>query len=75
LGGKKLTKNYEIMQTFDLNSSHSKLFDNLAKVTLKQGTQWLMPVILATWEAEIRRITVQRQPRQDHNINRKGWAQ
>jgi hypothetical protein len=26
--------------------------------------QWFLPVILATQEAEIRRITVQRQPRQ-----------
>jgi hypothetical protein len=25
---------------------------------------WITPVILATWEAEIRRITVQAQPRQ-----------
>jgi hypothetical protein len=26
--------------------------------------QWLMPIILATWEAEIERITVQGQSRQ-----------
>jgi hypothetical protein len=28
------------------------------------GCQWLAPIILATQEAEIRRITVQSQPRQ-----------
>jgi hypothetical protein len=27
------------------------------------GCQWLMPVIIATQEADIRRITVQSQPR------------
>jgi hypothetical protein len=30
----------------------------------KVGFQWLMPITLATQEAEMRRITVQSQPRQ-----------
>jgi hypothetical protein len=30
----------------------------------RAGCQWLTPVILATQEAEIRRITVRRKPRQ-----------
>jgi hypothetical protein len=28
------------------------------------GRQWFMPIILATWEAEIRRMVVPGQPRQ-----------
>jgi hypothetical protein len=32
--------------------------------TIQAGCWWLTPVILATWEAKIRRITVQGQPRQ-----------
>jgi hypothetical protein len=34
------------------------------KSSIQAGHQWLTPVILATWEAEIRRITVQGQSRQ-----------
>jgi hypothetical protein len=32
-------------------------------MNIKNKCQWLMPVILATWEAKIRRIAVQGQPR------------
>jgi hypothetical protein len=38
------------------------------------GCQWLTPVILATWQAEIRRIVVPGQPRQTfvrHNLSEK----
>jgi hypothetical protein len=34
------------------------------KRSQQTGGQWLTPVILATQEAEIRRITVRRQPKQ-----------
>jgi hypothetical protein len=36
----------------------------LKKQTKQTGHWWLMPVILATWEAEIERIQEQGQPRQ-----------
>jgi hypothetical protein len=57
----------------------------LVEVILRRGMgakcQWLVPVILATQEAEIRRIAVQRQPRQTVQetlskkkpIKKKGW--
>jgi hypothetical protein len=35
----------------------------MIKSDIAVGCQWLRPVILVTWEAEIRRITVQGQPR------------
>jgi hypothetical protein len=51
------------------------------KYVFKARCQWLMPVILATQEAVIRRITVQRQPEQivletlsrKKPIPKKGW--
>jgi hypothetical protein len=66
-----------------LNSALSRLFNDKPKLFLsfKRLTnakrQWLMPVILATQEAEIRRITVRRQTGQivwekTHHKNRAG---
>jgi hypothetical protein len=34
------------------------------KKTKKAGHQWLMTITVATWEAEIRRIIVRGQPKQ-----------
>jgi hypothetical protein len=39
-------------------------FDIALKILTSAGGQWLMPVIIATQEAEIRRILVRSQPRQ-----------
>jgi hypothetical protein len=36
----------------------------LFKIVIQAGRPWLIPIILATQEVEIRRITVQSQPRQ-----------
>jgi hypothetical protein len=33
------------------------------RIQVQAGCQWLTPLILATWEAEIRRTIVQGQPR------------
>jgi hypothetical protein len=39
------------------------LFTLLSKSRVTAGCWWLMPVILATQKAEIRRIMIQSQPR------------
>jgi hypothetical protein len=39
-------------------------FHMLKNSLIPAGRQWLMPVILVTWEVDIRRIMVQGQPRQ-----------
>jgi hypothetical protein len=48
------------------NSKHEILLCNLKaiKSEMEAGHWWLTPVILATWEAEIRRIAVRSQCRQ-----------
>jgi hypothetical protein len=53
--------------SWSLTSSANITLLTTLKVVSKQcqaGHQWLTPVILATWEAEIRRILVWDQPRQ-----------
>jgi predicted AAA+ superfamily ATPase len=58
---------------------YKDIASSLKKKILQAG--WLKPVILATQEAEIRRITVQSQPRQivhktlsrKKTITKKGW--
>jgi hypothetical protein len=46
-----------------LSSSPSNAKIIIMLIIILTGHQWLMPIILATWEAEIRRITVQGQSR------------
>jgi hypothetical protein len=51
------------VKVLSLNSSTNK------KKKEKAGQQWLTPIILVTWEAEIRRIMVQGQPRQFETLS------
>jgi hypothetical protein len=38
-------------------------------VVSRAGCQWFTPIILATWEAKIRRIAVQSQPQTVQGLN------
>jgi hypothetical protein len=49
-------------EDLELKTQHHK--KKKRRLTVKARHQWLTPAILATWEAEIRRIMVQSQPRQ-----------
>jgi hypothetical protein len=54
----------------------SELNTNIENSKQKNWIQWLTPVILATWEADIRRILVRGHPRQDPmtKITREKWT-
>jgi hypothetical protein len=49
-------------------SSSAKVIFQMLKKQQTAEPQWPMPVILATQEAEIRRIKVQSQPRQKKTV-------
>jgi hypothetical protein len=72
-----------LVMFINTSSIHSKTELNkcILKTILLAGCQWLMPVILATQEAEIRRISVQSQlghnslqdPTSEKTFTKKGW--
>jgi hypothetical protein len=54
----------KLISVFKFLSNTAKVLDLAVNKKKKARHWWLTPIILATREAEIRRIVVQRQPRQ-----------
>jgi hypothetical protein len=66
IGRNKIKSKILFRELMELLSGSEMICKNTLKLLSRHGArgQWLMPVILATQEGEIRRIVVQSQPRQ-----------